>query len=277
MKKIFTIFTIVALFATQVLSQCVANDFASLQSCFSQSGTVNITLSADITLTGDLVMSNATTYNITLGSFDIIRNGQSYTGGDVNTKIVVGAATIVNTTGGLTITGLNNTTSLRSYVVLLPVELLYFTATTKKNIVELAFETALETNASHFEIERSVDAKNWSRIATIKAANKPTRYIVIDDTPLSIGAYYRLKQVDIDGKFEIFKNVFVEKKDSKLIIFPNPTMSQVTIVSQEPIAIYDQVGRLYQSAKEGNVTISNLPKGIWLVRAGSETQRVIVQ
>lgn len=277
MKKIFTIFTIVALFATQVLSQCVATDFASLQSCFSQSGTVNITLSANITLTGDLVMSNATTYNITLGSFDIIRNGQSYTSGDANTKIVVGAATIVNTTGGLTITGLNAATSLRSYVVLLPVELLYFTATSKKSIVELAFETALEINASHFEIERSVDAKSWSRIATVKAANKATRYSVIDDTPLSIGAYYRLKQVDIDGKFEIFKNVFVEKKDSKLTIFPNPSASSVNIVSEKSIAIYDLTGRLYRSELGGNVQISDLPKGVYLVRAGSEIQRIVVQ
>ena len=277
MKKIFTIISIVALFATQVLSQCNVSDYTSLQSCFNQTGTVNITLTANVTLSSDLMMTNGTTYNITLGSFDIFRNGQSYVGGDASTTIVVSGKTIVNGSGGLSISGLNTSATLKTYIVVNPVELLYFTATTTKSGVELKFETALEVNASHFEIERSVDAKAWSRIATVKAANKPTRYTATDDTPLSVGAYYRLKQVDFDGKFEVFKNVFVEKKDSKLTIFPNPTTAAVNIVSEKSIAIYDLSGKLYRSVESGSVTISNLPKGVYLVRAGAEVQRVIVQ
>lgn len=277
MKKIFTLFSIVALFATQVLSQCNVSDYTSLQSCFNQTGTVNITLTANVTLSSDLVMTNGTTYNITLGSFDIIRNGQSYVAGDASTTIVVSGKTIVNGSGGLSISGLNTSLTLKTYIVVNPVELTYFTATLKNNVVKLAFETALEVNASHFEIERSVDAKNWSRIATVKAANKPTRYSVTDDAPLSIGAYYRLKQVDLDGQFEVFKNVFVEQEKGKLTIFPNPTTASVTIVSKENIAIYDLSGKLYRSELGGNAVISNLPKGVYLVRAGSEVQRVIVQ
>ena len=278
MKKIFTIISF-AFFATQVLSQCTANSEASLINCFSQSGTVNITLTANITLTSNLVMSNNTTYNLSLGSFDIIRNGQSYVGGDNNTKIIIGTSTIRNdNTGTLTINGLNAAISIRAYAVILPIELTYFNAVVKKNgTVELNWQTASERNASHFEIERSVDATHWSRIATIKAKNKPSSYVTSDDTPLSIGAYYRLKQIDLDGKFEVFKNVFVERKDNKLTIFPNPTKSAITIVSNSQVTIYDVSGKVVRTAQSGTVTISDLPKGIFIAKSGEEISRIVVQ
>ena len=276
MKKIFTLFSIVALFATQVLSQCTANSYAQLQSCFSQTGTVNITLTANISLTSDLVMSSGTTYNVTLGSFDIIRNGQSYVGGDASTKIVVGSANVRNDNTGLyTMNGLNASNSLRSYVIILKVEMLYFNGQSVKGGVQLNWATASETNSSHFLLERSIDARSWQLLSTIKTNNKPSNYSY-DDVG-NISAYYRLGEVGTDGKTEIFKAIFVEKKDSKLTIFPNPTTAAVTIVSAQPILIYDLTGKLYRSELGGNAVISNLPKGVYLVRAGAEAQRVIVQ
>lgn len=277
MKKIFTFLFSIALFVS-VQAQCVATDFASLQNCFNQTGTVNITVSANISLTGNLVMSNATTYNLTLGSFDITRNGQSYTGGDASTSIVVSGKTIVNGSGGLTISGLNTSATLKTYIIVNPVELLFFTATTQKNgAVKMEWQTASESGASYFDIERSVDARSWSRIANVKANNKPSYYSTSDDTPLSIGAYYRLKQVDFDGKFEIFKNVFVEQKVNKLTVYPNPTLSEITIVSENTIQVFDTLGRLYLSFEKGSIKVSSLLKGVYIVRSGTEMQRIIVQ
>ena len=276
MKKIFTLFSIVALFATQVLSQCTANDYASLQSCFSQTGTVNITLTANISLTSDLTMSNNTTYNITVGSFDITRNGHAYTSGDANTKIVVGSATIRNDNTGLyTINGLNSSSSLKSYVSILKVEMLYFNGQSVKGGVQLNWATASEVNSSHFLLEKSTDAMTWTTLATIKTFNKPTNYSY-DDVG-NISAYYRLSEVGTDGKTEIFKAIFVEKFSKGLEVFPNPAASVVNISSKKPFAIYDLTGRLYRSALSGSTVISDMPKGVYIVRAGAEIQRIIVQ
>ena len=221
-------------------------------------------------------MSSGTTYNVTLGSFDIIRNGQSYVGGDASTKIVVGSANVRNDNTGLyTMNGLNASNSLRSYVIILKVEMLYFNGQSVKGGVQLNWATASETNSSHFLLERSIDARSWQLLSTIKTNNKPSNYSY-DDVG-NISAYYRLGEVGTDGKTEIFKAIFVEKKDSKLTIFPNPTTAAVTIVSAQPILIYDLTGKLYRSELGGNAVISNLPKGVYLVRAGAEAQRVIVQ
>ena len=86
-----------------------------------------------------------------------------------------------------------------------------------------------------------------------------------------------MKQIDLDGKFEVFKNVFVERKDNKLTIFPNPTKSAITIVSNSQVTIYDVSGKVVRTAQSGTVTISDLPKGIFIAKSGEEISRIVVQ
>lgn len=158
----------------------------------------------------------------------------------------------------------------------LPVTITFFTAKAEKAGVKLEWATESEQNASHFDIERSVDGRGFSRIASIKCENK-ARYQFVDDTPLSIGAYYRLSQVDFDGRREIFKAVFVEQRTGKLTIFPNPTKSNVTIVSEKEISVVDMTGRVIKKSEPGIVVVSDLPKGLYIVKSGSEISRIIVQ
>jgi len=183
----------------------------------------------------------------------------------------------VNGSGGLSISGLNSASTLKTYIVVNPVELLFFNATAQRNSVVLEWQTTSESGASHFDIERSIDTRNWSRITTIKANNKPTRYNTTDDAPLSIGAYYRLNQFDFDGEHEVFKSVFVEQKANKLTVYPNPTMPEITIVSESPSQVFDTLGRLYLSLEKGSIKVSSLLTGVYIVRSGTEMQRIIVQ
>ncbi len=276
MKKIFTMLFATIFLAATMTAQCVVNDYASLVSCFSQTGTVNITLTSNVTLTGNVVMSNNTTYNISLGSFDIFRNGQSYVGGDANTNIVVGSSTIRNdNTGFFTINGLNAANSIRAYAVILKVELLYFTGQAVKGGVQLNWATASESNSAQFILEKSLDARTWQMLSKINTNNKPSNYSYDDLS--SISAYYRLSEVGTDGKIEVFKAIFVQRFSKKLEIFPNPTTASITIVSKESIVIYDLMGKVVRSESSGIITISNLPKGIYFVKSGEETSRIIVQ
>lgn len=276
MKKIFTLISIVALFATQVLSQCIVNDYTSLQSCFSQTGTVNITLTANITLSSDLTMTNGTTYNITVGSFDIARNGKSYVGGDASTKIVVGSANVRNdNTGAYTINGLNASPSLRGYVIILKVEMLYFNGQSVKGGVRLNWATSDETNSSHFLLERSIDAKNWQLLSSIKTNNKASVYRYYDASNLS--AYYRLSEVSSDGKVEVFKAIYVEKESKGLQVFPNPSNGTATIVSEKTVDIFNALGQKVGSMRTGQSNFTDLKKGLYVLKTDSESVKFVVQ
>jgi Secretion system C-terminal sorting domain len=87
----------------------------------------------------------------------------------------------------------------------LPVELIKFSALTNKNKVNLAFTTASEKNNDFFAIERSNDGKNFRQIGEVKGNGTSTsiqNYTFTDETPANGRNFYRLKQVDFDGKFE---------------------------------------------------------------------------
>jgi hypothetical protein len=84
----------------------------------------------------------------------------------------------------------------------LPVELTSFTAKSNGNSVSLAWTTASEKNASHFNITRSIDSRNFSVIGKVKAAgntNEKQNYRFTDFAPLKGTNYYQLQQIDFDG------------------------------------------------------------------------------
>ena len=95
----------------------------------------------------------------------------------------------------------------------LPVELTQFEATEYPHWNVVKWTTASEQNSDYFSLERSEDGLNWREIATKEAAgnsNEDIRYSYIDYS-LSPLVYYRLKQVDIDGKVEIYGPIVIHR------------------------------------------------------------------
>ncbi len=88
-----------------------------------------------------------------------------------------------------------------------PVELLSFEAISISNSeIELSWETSSETNNLRFDILRSKDGLNFDKIGSVPGhgtTNEPKSYSFIDKDVNSGDYYYRLKQVDIDGAFEL--------------------------------------------------------------------------
>ncbi len=87
----------------------------------------------------------------------------------------------------------------------MPVELISFTAIAEKDKVLLQWRTETEVNNYGFDVERSVDGNYWDKIAFIQGygnSNAPKNYSFSDNYPPFGKIYYRLKQVDNDGKFE---------------------------------------------------------------------------
>lgn len=87
----------------------------------------------------------------------------------------------------------------------LPVTWLRFGANSSAAGIELSWSTAAEYNNAYFEVERSTDGSRFSNIGRVAATSSPSatnNYQFIDQVPASGAAYYRLKQVDKDGRFE---------------------------------------------------------------------------
>ncbi len=92
---------------------------------------------------------------------------------------------------------------------IIPVELISFTASVTGNDVTLSWTTATELNNLGFEVQRSIENKNWNTIAFVEGAGTTTSsqsYGYVDNSISSGKYFYRLKQVDFNGSFE-YSNV----------------------------------------------------------------------
>jgi len=132
-----------------------------------------------------------------------------------------------------------------------PVELSSFTAKAAGDDVLLEWETARECGNAGFYIERSrgVEPFSWSRIAfTAGGGNSSMRkaWSHLDLKPWegaeTAALYYRLRQVDADGREQVFPSICVMRGDGipePLIrgIFPIPAADEVSI------ALHSQAGR----------------------------------
>jgi len=171
----------------------------------------------------------------------------------------------------------------------LPVELVEFKAKQLGNSkVELNWATASEQNSDYFEILKSENGVDYIEIGRLPAAgysNEMLYYYFIDDAPiLNRNSFYRLRQVDFDGKVFYSHIVIIQVldyADHQLNIFPNPARNNfclfIDFVSERAypnaiVRVYDQFGKgvihdqqLYSGIQEGFnkfvLDISKLPKG----------------
>ncbi|MEP7376279.1 MAG: T9SS type A sorting domain-containing protein [Chitinophagaceae bacterium] len=162
----------------------------------------------------------------------------------------------------------------------LPVDLISFSATYGNQQTSLKWTSENEVNFEKFIIERSATGSDFIPVGDKRAAGKSgrTNYDYTDDLTAVTGSifYYRLKMVDIDGKFT-YSPIVLVKKEAKTIngiaISPNPIVSGATSVrfaASRPTTVdfkvVDISGKtlLQQKSKayDGNntITINNLDK-----------------
>ncbi len=164
----------------------------------------------------------------------------------------------------------------------------------------LRWTTASESNNSHFDIQRSADGKNFETIGKVKGhgnSMKVNAYQYSDNAYLTAKTiYYRLKQVDYDGKFELSKTISISNTATKAGIaatLPNPFNDELSVTissgsaTTATIELMDMIGKLHHTAKEQLVAGSNIitinttdmPDGIYFVRLNYNgetfTQKVI--
>lgn len=149
---------------------------------------------------------------------------------------------------------------------ILPVKLSAFAAKLSGSVVSLSWTTDMEANSNRFEIERSFDGINWTKIASVQAKGNSSivsNYSYNDNIKLSGNISYRLKMVDQDetSAYSPIRTVKSETSTVQMNIFPNPATNYVVISSKDNSAknvqLINQNGQVVKQANgTGNVNLS---------------------
>jgi hypothetical protein len=109
--------------------------------------------------------------------------------------------------------------------------------------VILKWATGFEFNSNRFEIERSIDGRKWHTAGTVKAQGTSTVkniYAFNDEvgrnTALKKDLYYRLKQVDNEGKVALSRLLVVRVYNTQMVkmvsVTPNPAKNDISVTAQ---------------------------------------------
>lgn len=165
----------------------------------------------------------------------------------------------------------------------LPVTFRSFTATrTSRTNVLLRWETATEINNSGFAVQRNIGNNLWQVVAFIPTqalgGNSSTAltYTFNDVNPERGITQYRIRQVDLDGRFKYseIRAVRGYEQKGKTIVFPNPSAGNLTVVFEDyegtrDVTLLDMTGRKVREWKAvaGNtIQINNLGQGTYSLR-----------
>jgi hypothetical protein len=172
---------------------------------------------------------------------------------------------------------------------ILPVTLVNFRGEAAGNSNRLLWTTATETNNRGFELERSADGRTFSTIALVNSksadgnSNMPIHYSYNDSRPMGGDNYYRLKQVDKDGRFSYSNIIMMSRKVDAITlgrIYPNPATNTLNLVIASPSAeavslvvtdlggkvVVRQALQLRQGANTHRLNVGQLAQGSYFVK-----------
>ena len=181
-----------------------------------------------------------------------------------------------------------NNSGTRSFYVKtssLPVQVLNFDAKERKTDIYIYWSSINELNCDRYVVEKSLDGINFDDLESIKAtgnnSNNTNKYSVIDLNP-SLGLnYYRLKQIDFDGKSTYSKvvSIAMENRD-EIMISPNPFIDYFIINSyfyndNNTIELINSEGKVLYSYKTTRgfnrlkINTTDLPKGMFYCKVNN--------
>lgn len=167
--------------------------------------------------------------------------------------------------------------------IILPVTFSAFTVKAEGCKALLEWQTGMEQNNSHFVVERSSNGNEFTAIGRVGAvgnSNSLNTYRFTDEAPVSGINYYRITQVDFDGKHSStdIKAIRIQCNGNAVAIkaYPNPATSQVNIQSGKAVAQVNVVAsngqtvmKYVPSQNQGgtfSLNIQRVQKGIYLLQ-----------
>ncbi|MBU6159361.1 MAG: T9SS type A sorting domain-containing protein, partial [Bacteroidetes bacterium] len=176
--------------------------------------------------------------------------------------------------------------------IILPVTLIQFEAIMKAGVVHIYWQISDAIDHAYFEVEKSVNGRHWTSLGKIQelhgTSNFKKEYYATDAKPAIGNNYYRLKQVDTDGKFSYSGiRLVVNGEGNQLQLFPNPAkhhflLSGLKKGMSHQILVMDIAGKLIHSTNTSNTVHSiEMPAssttGIYLIQVdGKQYLRLVV-
>jgi hypothetical protein len=159
----------------------------------------------------------------------------------------------------------------------LPVNFIGFEARKMNSNVQLTWKIAGEENVDRYEVERSEDGRSFTTIGTVARNGKDT-YTYLDGNPPATG-YYRVRNVDNDGKFKYSTIARMVNGKSEIVLkaFPQPVASQLTlqhpgITGKALVSISTADGRVVRTVTPATnsmqtyVDMNGLKAGMYMLR-----------
>ncbi len=163
---------------------------------------------------------------------------------------------------------------------LLPVTIIDFTASKNNESVLLKWYATFETNFKKYEVERNTDGASFTKIGEVAGRNFSNYDFTDAALPSAKTAYYRLKMIDVDGKFTYSKTIVVRLNNifSSALVYPNPTAGKLSVKLQQgllqksDLQITDIAGRIMlqkniaATVKMIDLDVSFLPAGRYFIK-----------
>lgn len=163
----------------------------------------------------------------------------------------------------------------------LPINLISFSGEKRGNAINLQWQTTSEINNDYFIVEHSTNGDIFSSIGKIQG-NETNFYIneyhFVHKYPSSGLIYYRLKQIDFDGKHSYSDVISVRLDNMQTTFFPNPAKNTLYFNNPvELVAIYNMLGEevLLKKNISNSVDISGLSSGTYLIILNNIDRKIL--
>ncbi len=177
--------------------------------------------------------------------------------------------------------------------IVLPVKFLSFTGKfNKDNGVQLDWAVTFEHGMKYYAVEKSTDGNSFSEVGRITNSNyngRDNAYYTYSDNNVTTGTvYYRIKEVDTDGRVDYTKIVVLNNGIKGTInVFPNPFIRQIQIfglnqgeLNSNNVRLFNTVGLQIAYKVINNNTIEvdgNLQTGTYFLKVKNQTIKLIKQ
>ncbi len=197
-------------------------------------------------------------------------------------------------TGSAASTGTNRFQVVFNTITPLAIKFVNINAIKQNDKVNVQWTVASQDGIRSYDIERSSDAKTFTKVTTI-AAGGDNAYSYKDETPLNGNNYYRIKAIARSTNNSVYSNVArvnMNSMGAELNTYPNPVRDGHLQISVANLAKGNYTITLYNSAGQKAATkqmsyetgsaviemnITSLPDGIYMMHLANNNGETIAE
>lgn len=168
--------------------------------------------------------------------------------------------------------------------IILPVKLSSFSVQPIACSTQINWVSATEENFKVYHIEKSIDGKSYTAIASINGNGNNSNYSYLDETPANSIVYYRLKMIDLDGKIDYSPIKKINNNcDGKISVRPTVTNGTTWVLGLNKgqlVQVYNMTGHLVikqiANSTTEQINLSNTAGNLYKVLVSQNGKTVFI-